>query len=212
MQSTTLKLAAATACALAAATAIAAGQGLRNEEPVNTVAVAANTAQFGGGGFGGSGGGLGGGAGSVDGLSNTSEPRPVGMDDPKSLEILDVLEKPISLPFETDTPIADVLKYVVENSKTPELPNGVPVYLDPLGLSDVEATDQSAVRINLEGVSLKRGLYLALRPLQLSYTVQDGLLIISTKDRLNEILFDNPVYQGKQPVEANGIMQAGAFQ
>jgi hypothetical protein len=92
------------------------------------------------------------------------------------------------------------------------MPNGIAVYLDPLGLEEAGISDESPVKIRLEGVSLKRGLYLALRPLHLSYTVQDGLLIISTKDQLDRILFDSPVYQGKSPVEPEGIVQAGAFQ
>lgn len=127
--------------------------------------------------------------------------RPEGMDDPKSLVILEALERPVSLPFTDDVPLADVVKYVTTATTGEELPAGIQIYLDPLGLQEASATDQSPVRINLEGISLKKGLYLALRPLGLSYTIQDGLLIISTREQLDRILFDSPVYQGKRPIE-----------
>jgi hypothetical protein len=96
--------------------------------------------------------------------------------------------------FDNETPLSDVVRYIQASTTSAELPNGIPVYLDPLGLAEINVTPESPVRLNLEGVALKRTLFLALRSLKLAYIVQDGLLIISTKECLDDLLSAEPIY------------------
>jgi RNA polymerase sigma factor (sigma-70 family) len=98
------------------------------------------------------------------------------------------LEHAITLPFSEETPLSDVVKYIQSATDCPELPGGIQVYLDPLGLLEKELTRESPITIELQGISLKRGLFLALRSVGLAYTIQDGLLIISTTEKLEELL------------------------
>jgi hypothetical protein len=100
--------------------------------------------------------------------------------DPKTQAINDKLEQPLSMPFANETPLEDVLKYISQNTQGPN-DDGIQIHVDPIGLEDASATMQSTVRINLEGVPLKRSLKIMLDQLDLTYTVQDGLLFISWK-------------------------------
>ena len=100
--------------------------------------------------------------------------------DPKTQAINDKLEQPLSMPFANETPLEDVLKYINQNTQGPN-DDGIQIHVDPIGLEDASATMQSTVRINLEGVPLKRALKIMLDQLDLTYTVQDGLLFISWK-------------------------------
>ncbi len=70
------------------------------------------------------------------------------------------------------------------------LPTGIPIYVDPQGLQDADKTMASTVAINLEGMPLRTTLRLLLRQLNLTYTVKDGLLTItssSSDDQPTEI-------------------------
>ncbi len=100
--------------------------------------------------------------------------------DPQSQSIIDKLNDPISLPFPNETPLEDVLKYITQNTQGPN-DNGIQIHVDPIGLEDASATMQSPVTLNLEGVPLKRALKIMLDQLDLTYTVQDGVLFISWK-------------------------------
>jgi hypothetical protein len=66
--------------------------------------------------------------------------------------------------------------------------NSIPIYVDPKGLKDAEATLQSAIRLDLEGVPLKTTLRLMLKQIGLAYCVRDGVLIISSVQGINEEL------------------------
>jgi hypothetical protein len=71
-----------------------------------------------------------------------------------------------------------VLAYVKSTTQSDELPNGVPLYVNPRGLQQAEKTLQSPVTLNLPGLPLKTTLRLLLRQLDLEYSVQNGLLAI----------------------------------
>ena len=68
------------------------------------------------------------------------------------------------MPFANETPLEDVLKYIKTASESPQLPDGIPIYVDPAGLTEAEKTMTSPVTIDLNGVSLKTTLRLILRP------------------------------------------------
>lgn len=99
--------------------------------------------------------------------------------DPRSVQIQAKLEAPLSMPFNNETPLEDVIKYIKNATVSPQLPDGIPIYVDPTAMQAVEKTMTSPVTLNLEGVPLKTTLYLMLQQLGLRYTVTDGLLVIT---------------------------------
>ena len=112
--------------------------------------------------------------------------------DEKTKAILSKLNERISMPFPNETPLEDLVKYVKDSTQDEAagLPNGIPIYVDPQGLQDADKTMSDKVTINLEGIPLKMTLRLALRQLELTYTVKDGLLTItssSSEDQPTEI-------------------------
>ena len=102
--------------------------------------------------------------------------------DPKSRMILAKLDEPISMSFNEDTPLEDVLKYIKQATTTATY-QGIPIYVDPLGLQEAEKSMTSTVRnMDLEGVPLRRTLQLLLKQIDLVYFVEDGLLYITAND------------------------------
>ncbi len=112
--------------------------------------------------------------------------------DPKSQAIVDKLDQPLSMPFANETPLEDVIKYIRQNTQGPN-DDGIQIHVDPIGLEEADQTMQSPVKLNLEGVPLKRCLKIMLDQLDLTYTVQDGLLYISWQGA-EDIPTDRRVY------------------
>jgi len=112
--------------------------------------------------------------------------------DEKTKAILAKLNERISMNFGNDTPLDDVVKYIQQSTQDEAagLPTGIPIYVDPQGLQDADKTLASTVSIALEGIPLKTTLRLLLKQLNLTYTVKDGLLTItssSSEDQPTEI-------------------------
>jgi len=101
--------------------------------------------------------------------------------DAKTKAILAKLEEPISMSFANETPLEDVLKYIRSASQGPN-DSGIPIYVDPVSLQEVERTLQSPVQLDLEGVPLKTTLRLLLKQLGLTYTVKNGVVMITSED------------------------------
>ena len=109
---------------------------------------------------------------------------------PKSKLIYKKLDEPISMSFNEETPLEDVLKYI-KQATTTKTYVGIQIYLDPEGLKETDTTTASTVRnIDLEGVPLKTTLRLLLRQLGLAYCVRDGVVMISTPEIIFEELRD----------------------
>jgi hypothetical protein len=109
--------------------------------------------------------------------------------DPKTKAILAKLDEPISMSFANETPLEDVLKYIKSATQGPN-DQGIPIYVDPVGLNEAEKTMTSPVTLDLEEVPLKTTLRLLLKQLGLTYTIKDGLLTItseSSEDQPTEI-------------------------
>ncbi len=111
---------------------------------------------------------------------------------PKTRAVLKKLEEPVTMSFANETPLEEVLKYI-KSSVTGGKDSGIPVYVDPLGLREVEATLTSPIVIDLEGVPLKTSLRLLLKQLRLAYCVKDGLLIISSVNGIYQELREEGV-------------------
>ncbi len=101
--------------------------------------------------------------------------------DAKTMKILEKLDEPVSMAFDQETALEDVLKYIKSATSSPS-DNGIPIYVDPVGLQEADRTMTSPVRLDLEGVPLKTTLRLLLKQLGLTYTVKDGLLTITSED------------------------------
>jgi hypothetical protein len=106
----------------------------------------------------------------------------------QSKAVLKKLDESISMSFASATPLEDVLKYIRQATVSPSSATGVPIYVDPKGLKEAEATLQSPIRLDLEGVPLKTTLRLMLKQIGLAYCVRDGVLIISSIQGINEEL------------------------
>ena len=117
-------------------------------------------------------------------------------DEPRNRAILAKLEEKLSMNFGSDTPLDVVKKYIQESTQDEAagLPNGIPIYVDPVGLQDADKTMASTVAIRLEGIPLRTTLRLLLEQLDLTYSVKDGLLIIT-----NEVTsFPDPAAEAKK--------------
>jgi RNA polymerase sigma factor (sigma-70 family) len=108
-------------------------------------------------------------------------------DDPRSRQILEKLDEPISMSFNQETPLDDVLKYIKQATTTTTF-SGIPIYIEPAGLQEAERSLNSTIQIDLDGVPLRRTLQLLLDQLNLAYFVQDGMLVITSKERASEPL------------------------
>jgi hypothetical protein len=132
--------------------------------------------------------------------------RESGTDDGPKPDVVYVPEKPMSLeatrvwlklqeriPMEFPDPMSlgDVLKYVQSKTIDPAfLPDGIPIYADPVGLQDADKTLASTISMNLKGIPLATTLKLALKQLSLVYRIHpDGLLYITSTES-EEIAFD----------------------
>jgi len=98
---------------------------------------------------------------------------------PQTKAILAKLEESIKMNFPNETPLEEVLKHVKEATKGPSA-SGIPIYVDPLGLHELNKTMTSPVTIDQDEIPLKDSLRLALNQLGLASTIKDGLLFIGS--------------------------------
>lgn len=119
-------------------------------------------------------------------------------DDPRSRQILEKLNEPVSMSFANETPLDDVLKYIKQATTTPKF-SGIPIYVDPIGLQEAERSLQSTIQIDLDGVPLRRTLQLVLTQLGLAYFVEDGILVITGEDAAKKPL--PPPMAGPSPLD-----------
>jgi RNA polymerase sigma factor (sigma-70 family) len=102
--------------------------------------------------------------------------------DPRSKAVIAKLEEPVSMAFDSETTLEDVLKYIKQVTTTKTYP-GIPIYVDPMGLQEAEKSMTSTISyMTLEGIPLRRTLQLMLKQLGLVYTVDDGILYITAED------------------------------
>src|SRR5262249_47954840 len=106
-----------------------------------------------------------------------SQPPPAPVD-PKTKAILDKLEQTISIPFGAATPLSDVIKYVKLATADRMLPEGLPFYIDPVGLKEANATQSSNIKLASESAARKHSLRLLLNQLRRVYKVEEGLVYV----------------------------------
>src|SRR5262249_1650526 len=105
---------------------------------------------------------------------------PIEAHDDRSQRIVAELEKLVDMSFPNATPLDDVIKYVRRCTTSRGFPDGIPIYIDPLGLQEAEKSVASTVSLDLAQVPLRASLRLLLEQLGLTYQVKDGLLKITS--------------------------------
>jgi hypothetical protein len=129
---------------------------------------------------------------------NPPAPAAASANDKLTRAIMTQLNERITMSFPQETPLEDVLKYIKSNTQSEELnlPSGITIYVDPLGLQQAEMTLATPVTLDLEGVPLRRTLTLVLNQVNMRYFVNDGVLFITSnppgyKDPLSLITTTN---------------------
>ena len=113
-------------------------------------------------------------------IPNVSQPKTLEALDDRSQRILAELDRPIDLPFQQETSLEEVVKYIRRATSGSTFPEGIPIYVDPVGLQDADKTMASQLVIDLKGIPLKTTLRLLLNQLNLIYEVKEGLVNITT--------------------------------
>ena len=102
--------------------------------------------------------------------------------DEQSRRINAELAKPVEMAFPNETPLSEIIRYIRQSTSSPAFPGGIPIYIDPQGLQEVDTTEASTVAIDLHGIPLRVTLRLLLQQIRLTYEVGDGLLMITSPD------------------------------
>jgi hypothetical protein len=95
--------------------------------------------------------------------------------------LVEKLGLPISMSFADETPLEDVLKYIMQATATPTS-SGIHIYVDPMGLLEAGREPTSTIQINMEGVPLKTTLKTALNSIGLTYEIDEMILVVTSKD------------------------------
>ena len=102
----------------------------------------------------------------------------------RDAQITAALERRLPMHFPDPTPLQDVLSYIRDATRPPN-GNDIPIYVDPIGLSEADRTMGSKIEnIDFENVELRTSLRLLLKQLDLDYFVKDGLLPIISADAM----------------------------
>ena len=146
-------------------------------------------------------------------IANAPDAEPqeaVVANDPRSAKVAAELTRVVSLNFANDTPLEEVLKTVQSLTQGPNFPQGISVYVDPVGLADAEQKMSSPIRFNVPDVTLKTALKLMLDQLGLVYSIKDGLLMITGNDHSDEF-DDNLASQSRRSQGMGGGMGGGGM-
>jgi RNA polymerase sigma factor (sigma-70 family) len=107
--------------------------------------------------------------------------------DPRSQQIIAKLGDLVPMKFFEETPLEEVIKHIRQSTKSSDMPSGIPIYVDPVGLQEAEKSMTSTVHgIDLEGVPLRRTLQLALSQLDLGYFIVDGMLYVTSSEAADD--------------------------
>ena len=116
---------------------------------------------------------------------------------PSTRAVLSALGYPARLPSTGPMPLVAMLKGIrVASAGTKG--NGIPIYVDPNGLSEAGVGVQTTVVATNGRRPLKEQLERSLKPLGLGYFVRDGLLTVTSAKSADRVLKDYP-NEAKRP-------------
>ena len=101
--------------------------------------------------------------------------------DAQNRRIRVALETMVKVSFPNETPLEDVLAYFQSVTTASDLPSGIPIYVDQVGLQAAEKTLDSPITMSVSNMSVRSLLKYILDDLGLTYRVEDGLLRITNK-------------------------------
>ena len=99
---------------------------------------------------------------------------------PAEVKIRKALESPTKLDF-TETPLNDVVEYLKDL-------HGIEIQIDTKALEDAGSAQDTPITKNLNGISLRSALRLMLQPMDLGYMIDNEVLLITTKDKVDNNL------------------------
>lgn len=101
------------------------------------------------------------------------------------------LQEPVEFHFGDGTTLEDLVKFVRDSTRdSARFPKGIPIYVDPNGLQDVDKTMQSPITIELDGLPLGKTFAIALKQLGLVYTIEPAGYVEVTSMGCDESLID----------------------
>jgi hypothetical protein len=114
---------------------------------------------------------------------------------PAEARIFSALDETTSLQF-LEQPLGDVVAFLEDRHK-------IEIQLDTTALDTAGVTTDTPVTIDVEGISLKSALRLMLKSIELTYTVRDEVLLITTTEEVEQELVTKvyPVADLVVPIE-----------
>ena len=115
------------------------------------------------------------------------------------------LNQPFEAKFLARNPLAsptldELLTEIKRLTRNGVLWNGVPIYVDPIGLQEAGVTMASSVTVSSKAMPIKEALEEALGQLKLDYVVRDGFLCISSKESTDKPLGDELSFERMEDV------------
>ena len=103
----------------------------------------------------------------------------------KNARIRQKLDSVIDVVYPEGGNLEVLLKHIKKVTTDENYP-GIPIYVDPFGLSDVNKSMSTAVALDFKQQPIRSVLHYSLRQLGLSYDVRDGFLMISSRTGILE--------------------------
>ena len=115
------------------------------------------------------------------------------------------LNRPFEARFLARNPLASatldqLLTEIKRLTRNGVLWNGVPIYVDPIGLQEAGVAMASSVTVSSKAMPIKEALEEALGQLKLDYVVRDGFLCISSKESTDKPLGDELSFERMEDV------------
>ena len=105
----------------------------------------------------------------------------------QNTRILTTLERRVPMRFPEGTSLEDLLTYIRDATRGAD-GKVIPIYVDPIGLSESDKTMTSSIKpIDLDDVALRTSLRLCLYQLDLDSTVKDGVLLITSRESMDQL-------------------------
>lgn len=101
--------------------------------------------------------------------------------------VLDALNRPLIIKVEPELTLDLLLTGIRQGTKGPDLPEGLPLYVDPAGLREAGVTTSAPLKsvFSAEGVPLRTSLEWLLHGIGLNYVVRHDIVQISNENRLS---------------------------
>jgi RNA polymerase sigma factor (sigma-70 family) len=101
----------------------------------------------------------------------------------KNAQIRQKLDSVIDVVYPEGGTLEVLLKHIKKVTTDQNYP-GIPIYVDPKGLGEVNKTMSDEIKLDFKQKSIRTILYTALRKMGLSYCVHDGFLMVSSRDEI----------------------------